>query len=270
MGGGGKGGGGGSSTTVATPWSGVQPYLTSAYEQLSAAHGAGPPEYFPGSTVAPTDPATTAALDRMQGRAETGSPLVAASQDQLTRTMAGDYLSDGNPYFQRAVDAAARPLQQRYEEQVLPGIDARFSQAGRTGSGAHGTAVGRAYGDYLNSVADMSGNLAYRNYGDERNRQVQGMLFAPQLAQQDYADLERLGYVGGVREQYGQNDIDAALQRWNYEQRAPFDWTSEYIANLQSAPWNQSTSTSGGGGSPFLQGLGGVGSLLGGVGSLFA
>lgn len=270
MGGGGKGGGGQSSTTVATPWSGVQPYLEDAYSRLDAAHNAGPPEFFPGSTVAPTDPATIAALDRMQGRAESGSPLVTASQDQLTRTMAGDYLSDGNPYFRQAVDAAARPLTERFQEQVLPGIDTRFSQAGRTGSGAHAGAVTNAAQDYMTSLADMSGNLAYRNYGDERNRQVQGMLFAPQLAQQDYADLERLGYVGGVREQYGQNDIDAALQRWNYEQRAPFDWTSEYIANLQSAPWNQSTQASGGGGSPFLQGLGGVGSLLGGVGSMMA
>lgn len=53
---GGDSGGGGSSTTVqkADPWTGVQPYLTQGYQQLSQLYGGSGPQYYPGATtVAP-------------------------------------------------------------------------------------------------------------------------------------------------------------------------------------------------------------------------
>lgn len=52
--GGGSGGGNTTTTQKADPWSGVQPYLTSAYQQAAELYkpGAGP-QYYPGSTVAP-------------------------------------------------------------------------------------------------------------------------------------------------------------------------------------------------------------------------
>lgn len=56
---GGGSGGGGTSTTVqkADPWEGVQPYLIQGYSQLANLYGNGKgPQYYPGSTVAATDP----------------------------------------------------------------------------------------------------------------------------------------------------------------------------------------------------------------------
>ena len=53
MGGGKKGGGTTSTTTSAQPWSGVQPYLKTAYKDLEGLYGQGAPQYYPGSTIAP-------------------------------------------------------------------------------------------------------------------------------------------------------------------------------------------------------------------------
>lgn len=55
--GGGSGGGNTTTTQKADPWSGVQPFLTSGYQQLYGMYQPGQgPQYFPGSTVAQSDP----------------------------------------------------------------------------------------------------------------------------------------------------------------------------------------------------------------------
>lgn len=79
MGGGSKGGG--STTTVqkADPWSGVQPYLTSAYSQLQNLYGGGTkgPAYYPGDTIADISNyerlATQGMIDRMGTTNQLGS-----------------------------------------------------------------------------------------------------------------------------------------------------------------------------------------------------
>src|SRR5262245_56660214 len=125
--GGGKGGGKHTTSTVAEPWSGVRPYLLNAYESLNKQFQEGPPDYYSGSTVAEMSPFTRGAIDAQAQRAMQGSPLTQASQQHLTRTMAGDYLDAGNPYFQGAVTAATRPVIDSYQKTVLPGVDSAFS-----------------------------------------------------------------------------------------------------------------------------------------------
>src|SRR5690606_27133260 len=173
-------------TTVqkADPWSGQQPYLTAVFKQAKDLSKA-PTSFFPGQTYAPFSSETSAAMDRQTARAVGGSPLTAAGQGELTKTLSGDYLSAGNPYFSGMAD--------RITAKVLPGIDSRFAASGRLGSGLHGRAVGEGLGDAI-------GSLAYQNYGDERTNMMRGMLFAPEMAQQDYFDIAKLAEVGAQRE----------------------------------------------------------------------
>lgn len=288
--GGGKGSSGSvTQKTVAEPWKGVRPFLKSGYQDLSDIYGSypeGAPQYFPGQTVAPLSPYTQGAVDLQAGRALAGSPLTGAAQGQLTQTLRGDYLSpQSNPFLQSTINTAIDPLIQNYQDIITPGLTSQFARGGRFGGGLHADAQGRAAEGLLNQIGNISTNLAGQNYQQERQRQIQGMLFAPQLAQQDYFDINQLGAAGSILDAQRQAEINAEIDRFNYGQRAPFDFTSEYLGILNTAPGGTtSTTQSGPRPNPFTSALGGalsgfgmlggpVGGLLGGglglLGSLF-
>lgn len=69
MGGGSKGGGNTTTTTKADPWVGVQPYLTSGYQQLGNLYQPGQgPQYYSGSTVADPSGWTQLGQESMLGQ----------------------------------------------------------------------------------------------------------------------------------------------------------------------------------------------------------
>ena len=354
--GGGKGGGKQTTTTSAEPWSGVKPFLTEGYQDLSNQYKQGAPAYYPGSTVTEMSPYTRAAIEAQARRGMMGSPLTGAAQDQLTRTMQGDYvgqlnpatsaaqnsltniagggqvnalapvtnaaqdqqratlrgdyLNAGNPYLQGAVNAATRPLVDSYNRNVMPALDSQFSAAGRYGSSAHTGAQGEATDALLRNVGDVSSNMAFGNYSAERgfqqqaadaaaanynaaanrqlqgagqafqnwnaerDRQNQGMFFAPQLAQQDYFDINQLGASGSTMDAYNQALRDADIERYNYGQNADWLRTQDYLTTLMGAPWGSTSTTSTPRPSAFSSALGSglqganMGSMLGPWGAL--
>lgn len=106
---------------------------------------------------------------------------------EMTRqTAAGGFLQ-GSPYQQAMMEAATRPLTQRFQETVLPGISSQFSQAGRYGSGAMARAQGQATEAYTRALGDITAGIAGAEYGRERGFQeaARGQLGA--LGQQDIA-----------------------------------------------------------------------------------
>ena len=265
---------------VAEPWSGVKKYYTDAYKDAEGFYKEGAPEYYPGQMTAPLSGYTSGAIDWMADRAQAGSPVVESAQDQLTKTMGGDYLDAGNPYFSKAVDAATRPLRDQYSEQIAPGIDSTFSSAGRYGSDAHATAAQRGGEGLMRAMGDVSSGMAEQNYRGERDNQIRGMLFAPELAQQDYFDINQLGTAGSMLDQQNQRTINDDVNKYNYEQNAPQAHLSSYMGLLGNAPWGSVTTapkdspnlfTSALGGAATGYGIGGpVGAAIGGGAGLLS
>jgi hypothetical protein len=271
-------------TSTNEPWSGVQPYLKGAYADAAKQYGKGAPGYYPGNLIAPMSGYTTGALDSMAQRAQAGSPVTRAAQGQLTDTLSGSYLDAGNPHFQGAVNAAIRPMVDNYTKTIMPGIDSTFAGAGRYGSGAHAGAAGDAANNLQTQIGDISSSMAYQNYGDERQNQIRGMLFAPEMAAQDYTDINALGQAGQGFDQYNQALIDADLQKYNFNSQKDFNFLSQYLGLLNNAQGGSQTTTSPvQRPNPFTSTLGGAatgfgiaglpGALLGGgaglLGSLF-
>jgi hypothetical protein len=119
-------------------------------------------------------------------------------------TLSGQYLSAGNPYFGAMAD--------RVTQNVLPSITAQWARAGRgTGNGEVVEAASRGLGDAI-------GQLAYQNYGQERANQMAAAGMAPGLAQQDYADMERLLGVGQMRQSQDQKRIAEEMMRYDFDQ----------------------------------------------------
>jgi hypothetical protein len=213
-------------TQVSNPWSGQQKYLTAGYQQ-AAQNLANPPQYYPGQAVAQFNPTQNQALGAQTLRAQQGSPVMAAADQQQTDTLNGKYLDSGNPY-----DSA---VFKNIASQVLPTVGGQFNGAGRYGGGAMAsadtTALTNAYAPY-----------AFSNYQNERGLQQQAAGLAPTLANQDYTDISALGAAGTMEQQQQQQNINAAMQKWAYQQNLPNQQLATYDQAIAGAPGGTTTS----------------------------
>jgi hypothetical protein len=229
MSGGGSSGGGGTQTTVqkSDPWAGQQPFLQQVYGLAQGTYGSAPMNFFPGQTYANLAPETEQALQMQTQRAQQGSPLTGAAQNQLTSTLQGDYLSAGNPYFSQMFDPVAGEVRSR--------IDSQFNRSGNYGSSAHMNAV-------ASGLSNAASQLAYQNYQGERENQMKAGLLAPQIAQQDYFDASKLAEVGGVREDLSQQGINEQMARHDFYQMEPWQRLQLYNNLIQGNVGGTTTS----------------------------
>lgn len=232
--------GGGSTQTVqgsSAPWEGQQSYLKTGFGKAQTLLDAGPYQFYPNSTVVPFSNQTQDALTGIEARARAGSPVQAAGSAEALKTIRGDYLDAGNPAFSA--------MMKRVSSEVTPQIGATFAGAGRYGSGAHAGALSSA-------LTDTAGQLAFQNYGDERNRMGQMTAAAPQIAQGDYLDLAQLFGAGQQREAKAGEELSDQVQRFNFEQQAPDEALRRYMSlvaggsyggqNVQTTSANRGTS----------------------------
>ena len=199
----------GSETTTSTqaPWSAQQPYLDYMFNQAKNIYEGGGPQYYQDSQVSPFAPAQEQAMAGIENRARTGSTINAANNQMMTDTLQGKYLDPAtNPYLTDTFNTAAA--------QTLAPIQSAFSDAGRYGSGINQQVQQRG----LNELAT---NIYGGNYGAERGRQMTAAQIAPQIANQDYYDYDRLMGVGSQVQNQAQNVIADNVQRYNYNQNLP-------------------------------------------------
>ena len=193
------------SQSKSEPWSGQIPYLNQAFGLAGTAANK-PMSFFPGQTYAGFSPETEAALKGQTDLATGGSDVMNASGANLTKTAQGDYLNAGNPYFSQMAD--------RIRGEIQPNIEGRWAGTGGASAGMN-RALGLGLGDAI-------GSLAYQNYGDERNRQMQTSLFAPSYENALFGRLGKLGEVGGIREDLAQQGINESMNRFNFDQMEPY------------------------------------------------
>jgi len=192
------------------------------------------------------------------------------------QTAQGGYLG-GNPFFQGAFQPAARAAQDQFQ-QGIQSVTSGASQAGRYGSGAMGQLQDRASNQFAQSLSDTAGRLAYQNYGQERGlqesaiqnlgalsnqalqtqlqaasgvgqtaasdmeRQLRAAAMSPDMAAQDYADIQRLIDLGQMQEGYQEMALGDAMQRFNFEQAAPYSALQSYLSSAYGAPMGTQTS----------------------------
>lgn len=148
----------------------------------------------------------------------------------ITDTAGGNFLATGNPYYQQAYERAVAPMIDRFNEQVAPGIDAAFSGAGRYGSGLYAQSRNSAETTLSRGLADVSAQMGYQNYNDERARQMQAATIAPQ-----YQDMSSQALIAAG--QAFQADQQASQQH-------AWDNLGRYMSVVGGQPWGSSTSGS--------------------------
>jgi len=223
-----------------------------------------------GALQTATNPALGGFAD-VYGRAGS-NPAMGMTQ----QTAQGGYLG-GNPFFQGAFQPAARAAQDVFQ-QGIQGVTSNASRAGRYGSGAMGQLEDRASQQFAQSLSDTAGQLAFQNYGAERGfqeqaiqnvgnlanqglqtqlsaaggmgqtaasdyaRQLQASLASPDLAGQDYADIQRLIDLGQMQEGYQEMALGDAMNRFNFAQQAPQNSLQSFLSAAFGSPQGSVTS----------------------------
>ena len=184
------------------------------------------PTYYPGQTTVGFAPESEMALQGIRQAAITGSPFIPAVQDVVMQNLMGT-----NPLMA----AAFRP--------VVEQVEAQASKAGRYGSGYQQAALGQA-------LAPM----AYQ-------AQQAAIAQAPAARQFGMADLETLAGVGAAREAQSAAELQADIDRFNFEQAQPLSSLANYMATVQGGTVGRDTVT------PYFRqpGVSALGGALGGA-----
>ena len=227
------------STTQIDPT--IQPFLKYGLEEAQRLYQAGGPQYYQGQTYVSPSAATQTGIQALQARAQAGSPLTGAAQNQLYGTIQGDYLG-GNPFFQGAFQPAAQAATTAFN-QAINDVTSNASKAGRYGSGAMQNLQGAAAGQLAQKLTGTAGQLAYQNYADERTRQQQATFGAPAMAEADYADINKQLAAGQLSEGYQNQALQADMARYNYNQQLPQAQLTNYLNQAYGFPAGKTSTT---------------------------
>lgn len=232
----GGGGGGGTNTVTRTELDPImRPFVQYGLEESARLYqNPDMPQYFPGQTFVGPSQQTQAALAAAQQRATMGNPLVPAAQQAAQQTIQGGFLG-GNPFFEGAFRGATAGAQTAYQDATQQALS-NASRAGRYGSGAMGTALDRAGSTFANALTNTAGALAYQNYDTERGRQQAMIGAAPGLAGADYTDINQLLQTGQAAEGYQEAAMADAVNRFNFQQQAPYMKLQSYLSGAYGAP----------------------------------
>lgn len=183
----------GTQVSTQAPWEAQQPYLRDLFAKAQGAR----------DLSLSMSPQEEAALGAMEARSMMGSPVQAMGTGTAMGVLSGmdanPYYGVNNPYLTQSIDAAS--------QDAMRNLQPMFNQQNRASGSFGNTGLGESQ---ARTAAQTLGNIAtnarFQDYTNQQqlgeadiNRRVGLATLAPALAQQDYADLERLYNVGQTR-----------------------------------------------------------------------
>ena len=217
---------------------------------------------YQGQTVAQMNPYQTGALDATAQRAMQGSPVTNAASGELQQTLGGDYLQQGNPYLTNVIDKTLGDVTRNYNNVIRPQQDALMARSGSFGnSGVQSTINDQAYG-LAGQLGGLASQMRAQDYGAERNRMQGAVGMAPQIANQDYVDANALGQAGAQYQGQEQANLSDQYRRFQEAQNYPRQQLDIMGKGLGIGNTSGTVgTTSSPGTNPWLQLLGGAGTL---------
>lgn len=223
--------GGGNSTTTTQQsvpdW--VKPYFTEALSQAQSLNKAGGPQYYPGQQVADLNGMQLGGLGGIANTAM-GPNASSVAQNQNMNIESGQYLNPAtNPYLSGTFNTAAQGVQNN--------IASQFGAAGRN-------IVGSA--PVQSSAMNQLANEIYGGaYQSDMKNMVQASALTPSLDQGTYLPSQELLSAGAGLQGQQQNEINALMNRYNYNQQLPENMLSWYsgLMNQNSSPFRGSQTT---------------------------
>lgn len=242
-----KGGGGGSSETKTEPSPEQRAILRKQLDLANQLEAKGELQFFPGQTLAGQDPLTqvgqAAQLNAANAIGGVNQPAVAS----LERLLSADLVND--PRTQALADAVTRPLEQQFFEQTLPGISSAATAQGAFGGDREALLKATAARDFTQAVGDTRARVFADALRQGLGAQQGALGLLPSVTEGLLAPSQVIQDVGAQREARSQAEIDAARERFEFEQFAPTDLVNRVSGPLSSLNFGTVTTTkqSGGG-----------------------
>jgi hypothetical protein len=260
------------------------PFLTEGLNRARSLFLTGEqPRFFEGQTFVSPSAQTEQALAQQEALATQASPVLQQAQQAYQQSLGGIGATAGgsflgaNPFQAQMIQAATRPLEQQFANQVLPNISSMFSRAGRYGSNAMQGALGQATEGFGRALGDVTSNIAGQQFQAERGLQQQAQLAqaqlasaAPQIYGQQFLPSQQLAQVGAAREAIAAQPLQEQMARFNFGQQLPFQQLSGYLSSVYGSPmgsFGTQTQTTTMPRNPLMGGLAGAG--LGYLGGQF-
>lgn len=206
------------------------------------------------STVATLTPETQSNITDVQNLATaTGTAYTAGqpfnvlnpAEQYASNVISGNYLTQSaqNPYLAQMATAASQAARDQFLTSSIPGLSSRFGMSGRTGSPGMGSAYEQLSAGYGRGIADIATNIYGTAYENERQRQQEMAMFAPDLLQ------ARTGMYGSALEaqdilnEQRQRELTDRYNRFMYEQRQPAEALDRYLRSVSGQFGQQTTQT---------------------------
>lgn len=226
-------------------------YATTANGVTTPASPLGATEY---STVATLTPETQSNITGVQNLATaTGTTYTAGqpfnvlnpAEQYASNVIAGNYLtpSTQNPYLKDMVEAASQTARDQFLTSSIPGLSSKFGMSGRSGSPGMSGAFENLSAGYGRGISDIATKLYGTAYENERQRQQEMAMFAPDLLQ------ARTGMYGSALEaqdilnEQRQRELTDRYNRWMFEQKAPSEALDRYLRSVSGQFGQQTTQT---------------------------
>lgn len=252
------GGGGGDAPAVQTndvpAW--VQPYLKQ-YMQQGSQLGQGQWSPYTGQRFTGNNAYQNAGIEQQAQQAMGGSAVNNAASGNLTDTLNGTYLSQGNPYLTQQIDKAQGDVVRNYNLTARPRQDQLMARSGSFGNSGVQQASAEEDRMLQDNLANISVQMRGADYTNERNRQLQAAGLAPGAAAAGYNDAQQLYNAGQAQNAPIQQQYDFNYQQWTDQQNdpykrltatgAPFGANMGSIQTSTAAPGNSTAGAIGGG-----------------------
>lgn len=220
-------GGGKTQTTTQTndPPAWAVPYFQQGLEKASGVANQNYQAYG-GQRVAGFTQDQQMAQDATRNRAMYGSQALQGANNYVNSTLAGG----PNPYTDEMVNQVTGDISRNFRDATAPNMMAQFNSAGAYGGSAQQQAMQGAQGAMADSIGQAATSIRSGAYEADQNRKMQAAQFAPQLAREDYYDMDRLGLQGSQQQNLWQSLLDSQYGDFT-EQR---DWSKNQLSSLSN------------------------------------
>ena len=226
-------------TTRAEPYAPAEPYLQDIMNEAASLYASGTGmQYYPGSTVVPMSGQTQAALAGQENLGfgmMGGSPLYSQSADIMSGYAGG--LAPSTFAGGQSLDDFRNTL----ASQAMDSVQQEFAGMGRTGSSPQAqAAVAQRFSDSFVPTAlsfreqELGRQQQANALGQAQQLQAAGMLPGMQQAMDQRAMMgtNLLANAGQQREGYAGQYLQEDLQRYQFEQMAPFQRLQQYTGTI--------------------------------------
>lgn len=188
-------------------WGEQSPYLKDLYGQAQAQS-----QRTPEQSVAGFNPMQTQGFNMARDYATGGGQDIYGNTANALNFGLNAADVNQNPYFQKAMQSAIRPITQNFQENVLSGGEDQALAAGQYGSSRHGVSDALAKRDYMNTIGDVTANMGSQAYGQGLNTMMQSLGQAGNVQNMGLFGSNVLQNIGGQRQGMTQAMMDAP---WN-------------------------------------------------------